>query len=177
MVFSKVEEIIGEPIPKCIKKILSLCGYDTMLYLGNISAESLSQIESNINIYHRDIMQNFECSHADLYKNQDVFHLLPGHSDLLIAISNCIKKNGFESKCHTKYELLIEEIKENSALSVIMKELTKTALRNENVEKHNAQYSDIMRYFATYIFLLCGRSCYEVLYKNLPLPSISTVCK
>lgn len=57
-----------------------------------------------------------------------------------------------------------------------MRELIQTALQKENSGKNITRYSDIIRYFATYIFILCGRSCYEVLNKNLPLPSIPTVC-
>lgn len=59
----------------------------------------------------------------------------------------------------------------------ILNKLIKTAEFNELKDKNHATYSDEIRYFATYIFLLCGRSCYEMLRSNLPIPSVKTICK
>lgn len=70
-----------------------------------------------------------------------------------------------------------QAVENHPSLPVILKEMIKTALRNAEYVKNHAQYSDIIRYFATYIYIIGGRSCYEVLYENLPLPSVSTVCK
>lgn len=61
--------------------------------------------------------------------------------------------------------------------SVILTELIKTANKNKNRSKNGYQYEDIVKYFSTYIFLLCGRTCYETLNKNLPMPSTKTICK
>ena len=68
-------------------------------------------------------------------------------------------------------------IEKEAGFSVILKELILTAIHNGNLSKNNAEYSDIIRYFSTYIYLIGGRSCYEVLSQNLPLPSRSTICK
>lgn len=61
--------------------------------------------------------------------------------------------------------------------SVILTELLKTANNNFNKSKHAYQYNAIVRYFSTYVFLLCSRRCYETLNKNLPIPSTKTICK
>lgn len=49
--------------------------------------------------------------------------------------------------------------------------------RNQGKSKNARQYNDAIRLFSTYIFLLCGRTCYETLSKSLPMPSTKTICK
>lgn len=61
--------------------------------------------------------------------------------------------------------------------SFILNEMIKTAESNMYRDKNHVIYSDTIRYFSTYVFLLCGRSCYEMLRSNLPLPSVKTICK
>lgn len=172
MFWPNVEKIVGESIPKCIQEILTACGYSNLLSLKTLSVESIAQIDKHVNVNCRDLIQNLSCSHAEYYKTQHTFQLLPGHRQLIIAMGKAIDQH-FENHDESEYELLTKAIEKNSCFSVVMKELMKTALRNEL--KNKAQYSDIVRYFATYIFILCGRSCYTVLCKNLPLPSITSI--
>lgn len=174
MFWPKLEKILGESIPKCIQETLTACGYSNLLSLKNISAESIAQINDHVNVYCRDLIQNFSCSHAEFYKKQHTFQLLPGHRQLIIAMGKAIDQH--HKNDESEYETLTKAIEKNSCFSVVMKELMKTALRNKQHVKEKAQYSDIVRYFATYIFILCGRSCYTVLCKNLPLPSITSIC-
>lgn len=61
--------------------------------------------------------------------------------------------------------------------SVILSKLIESANKNKNISKHAYQYDEIVKNFSTYIFLLCGRTCYETLNKNLPIPSTKTICK
>lgn len=182
MVWTIVENIIGESMPKCVQKILSACGNSTLLSLKGISAESIVQINEHVNLHCRDVIQNLTCSHpecsCECYKNQVTFQLLQGHRELILAIAKTIDhqyEHGNQDE--NEYELLMKAVENNSTLSVIMKELLKTALRNGQYPKNHADYSDIIRYFASYIFILCGRSCYTVLCKNLPLPSFSSICR
>lgn len=194
MLWSKIEQIIGENIPMCIQKILLccgvtlLCGYDTMLSLQSISVETVNRIEKHVN-EHRNIIQDINCCHETFYKQQTVFKFLPGHCDLLITLSSALSKTRSkidfnsgtqnESKCESVNQAFnfAQAVEHHPNLSVILKEMIKTALRNAKYVKNSAQYTNIIRYFATYIYIIGGRSCYEVLYKNLPLPSVSTVCK
>lgn len=174
-----VEKIIGETLPECIKLFLSLCGYDTLTSLSYFSRECLTDIETHIS-KNLDQIQLLDCCHAEIYKAQNHgFSLIPGHRDLVLAVSEQIsihlatQKNQHKTSCNN----LNEVIQRHASLSVIMKELVKTSLQNAELSKNNAEYSDNIRFFATYVFILCGRSCYEVLRKNLSLPSVSTVCK
>lgn len=185
MNWAKVEIVCQESLPSCLKKILSWSGYNTILSLQAISSESISRIEKHVNSHCLGMIQQLDCCYSEFYKEREVFEFLPGHQDLLLAVSKVItdqsiqdSHSGHDSNDNVKYSCdLIENIQKHCDLSTIMKELMQTALRNGKVHKNHAQYSDKLRFFATYIFLLCGRSCYKVLYENLPLPSISTVCK
>lgn len=139
MNWSDVEKIVGECIPTCVKTILSTCGYNTRMSLQNISLQSLLKIEEHINKYSRGVIQTLNCCNAEIYKQQNVFKLLPGHVDLLIEIPKILtqkhgKKFGitFTPKCK-EFDLL--EAIENSGLSVILKEMVKTALQNEKYDK------------------------------------------
>lgn len=193
MFWSNIEQIIGESIPMCIKKILLCCGYDTILSLQNISLETINCIEKHVNEHLRNIVQEFNCCHETFYKEQTEFKFLPGHCDLLISLSKvlsiidsnfkCTCKCNFvtqnEPECESLNEAFdfVQAVENHPHLSVLLKDMIKTALRNAKYDKNNAQYTNNIRYFATYLYIIGGRSCYEVLYKNFPLPSVSTVCK
>lgn len=166
MNWTKIEEIIGEPLPSCIKKILSNCAYDTFVSLKNISEESVNEIEFHINSESRALVQELDCCHSDYYKKQDRFKLLPGHRDLIISLSKISL-----SASQRMYSFLAQ----NSDLPCILKEMVANVI--ENAERDCPRYSDTIRWFSTYIFLLSGRACYEVLSKNISLPSIKTICE
>lgn len=173
-----VENMIGECIPNCIKIILTECAYTSLLSLKSISAKSVVEIEEHVNLYCRDLIQNLTCSHNECpcegYKHRDKFQLLPGHRDLIVAIAKTINEQQL-SEHENEYERFAKAIDNHSSFSVILKELLKTALRNGKRSKNNFEYSEIIQYFASYVFILCGRACYTVLSKNLPLPSISSI--
>lgn len=91
MIWSKIEQIVGENVPLCIKKILSTCGYDSVLSLKNFSVETVNRIEKCVNENFRHIVREFDCCHGIFYKEQTIFKFLPGHCDLLIALSEAFK--------------------------------------------------------------------------------------
>lgn len=189
----EVEKLCKESLPSCVKKILSWSGYNTILSLQAISSESLLQIETHINIHCLGMIKNLDCCYSEFYSEQKLFKLLPGHQDLILEVAKVIKcqlHDQLSQNSHFSHESnkrvtcgvsvknaydFNEYIKKHCGLSTIMKELIQTALKNSKSHKNHAEYSDILRFFATYIFLLCGRSCYKVLCDNLPFPSISTV--
>lgn len=171
MFWSKIEELIGDPIPICVKKIITACGYSAIFSIKNITLESVEQIENHVNVYARDLIQKLDCCHHEFYKDQDVFKFLPGHRDLILTLPKFVVQMLHPDK------YLIQVVEQYPGFSMILRELIKMAIQNDKLPKNKAQYSDTIRYFATYIFLLCGRSCYDVLYKNLSLPSTSSIRK
>lgn len=173
MVWSEIEKIVGECIPECIKEILTSCAYTSLSSLKGICAENIVQIEKYVNTK-RDVIANLKCSHSETYKKQCEFQFLPGHRNFILTIAKTIDK---ELDQLSEDELLFKLIEKNPHFSVVMKELMKTALRNGQRMKNNAEYSEIIRHFATYLFIMCGRASYTVLCKNLPLPSIPAIRK
>lgn len=166
----KLEEIIRENVPKCVKTFLSACAYDTFLSIQNISCESIHEIERHINTC-PEVIQTLDCCHSDVYKNQSHFQLLPGHKDFILSMSKYnfgwFKKVGFSRT---------QNPEQNSTLPVVLQAMIQTTHNNAEICKHHAHYDDLIRYFSTYVFLLSGRSCYEFLRTNLNLPSTKTVC-
>lgn len=165
----KIQLLINEPLPECVEKILSWCAYDTIASLRNISCESISQIQRQVNVYFRSNIQELTCCYSNVYKNQSEFELLPGHRDLILALPKYLSASITGNIQHNSTQ--------NPTFSTVLNSMIETALQNANKSKHGARYDDIIRFFSTYIFLLCGRSCYEVLNHNLPLPSTRTICK
>lgn len=84
----------------------------------------MNRIEKHINEYFIDIAQEFDCCHQEYYKEQTIFKFLPGHSDFLIALSRTL------STCESKYESFdfIRAVEDHPGLSLILKEMIKTAL-------------------------------------------------
>lgn len=179
--WSDFEKIVGNELPKCIKVFLSTCGYDSMLSLKHLTNERIDEMEQFIERKRPEIMAKLpdDDDAVIVYKKQNLFEFLPGHRSIISNIPNIIKDMQSQLKCVTNavVEKDFENNDEQTKYSVILSELIKTAEMNKNKSKHANQYNDIIRYFSTYIFLLCGRTCYETLYKNLPIPSTKTICE
>lgn len=85
---------------------------------------------------------------------------------------------------HFRFEQFIEENKTTTTdilelpnFPFIMKELVRKTLNNYNVEPKRRRYSDSLRNFAIYLYMMCDRQSYEILSNNIPLPHPSTICK
>lgn len=167
MNWENIEKIVGETLPMCIKRILSSCGYDTFSSLKFISENSLNEIENHMNTRARATLEALNCCHAEYYKSIGEFKLIPGHRNLIMSLSKLNYVSNEQN--HSVYD--------SPKWSCILTELLNAANNAaNNFDQQCSQYSDRLRYFATYIFLLGGRSCYEVLNHNLPFPSTKTVC-
>lgn len=174
-----IEQYTGERVPKCIEHIFSTCGYNHPLSFENFSEDSLTQVEEHIRKFSQNAIKRFDCSqHGCLiahYKDQRTFKLLPGHRMLIKTMVTFIDRDREENRRESSQAILRGAIEKHSGLSFVMKEMIRRAISIHQDPK--AEYTDVMKHFATYIFTLCGRSCYGALSKNLPLPSISTNCK
>lgn len=164
MDWQKIESILGEPLPECVKKLLSLCGYDSFGSLRKIDTESILQIQRQVNTYFRHNIRELSCCHSDFYKIQTDFEFLPGHRDLILALPEYLQVKSVPT---------VDT--QSTAFTTVMNSMVQTA--QQNADRDRNQYDDVIRFFSTYTFLLCGRSCYEFLNQNLPLPSTKTVCK
>lgn len=167
-----MQSILDETIPRCIKLTLHLSGYDSNISLSELNDVRISEIEKFINNGKFDQFKNLlNCTHSEYYANQPVFKFLPGHVAFLLALGKLIKEHipdiihveKLSAQCFEKFPIL--------------KEMIAIAELHAREDSNRHRYSDKLRYFATYIFLHSGRSCYKMLQANLPLPSVKTICK
>lgn len=163
------EKFIGEEIPSCVKRILSImCGYDSFFSIKEIKQSHIEDMEKFITANKIEAIRTLNCCHSDHYKTLCIFRFLPGHAAIISALPKYIEH--FNKTGSSDFEY-------SGRYSYIFEEMIRTAESNLFKDPNHATYSDAIRYFATYIFLLSGRSCYEMLRSNLPLPSTKTICK
>lgn len=168
-----LENSMGEKLPPCLKKILSFCAYDSINSLKQLNVEKVIDMEQYVSDYGHSILSELSCCHSEKYKSQKKFKFLPGHRSILLCLSHIIENSNIDEK--DNYSL--SNGTPNESFSTILSELTKTAENNYKKPKNNASYCDTVRYFSTYIYLLGGKSCYETLQRNLPIPSTKTIRK
>lgn len=161
------ENFIGEEIPRCVKSVLNLCGYTTVFSLVEISEIHVKEMELHMNM--KRIAIHWQCNHSDYYENLEEFEFLPGHMTIILALPKYA--SAYQQTLRTTF------LEPNASFSFILNELIRTAEVNEHKDANHASYPKTVRFFSTYIFLLCGRACYEMLRANLPLPSTKTIRK
>lgn len=183
--WSDIETFVGYKVPMFLKLILWESGYDCMISIKEITNDKIIKLEDFIQKKRNKILYkilsdleklNKSDDSLNAYKEQQLFQFLPGHRNILLSLRGNIER--MQQAVTSGSDKLVTEVHEcTEEYSVILTELFKTAKNNLNKSKHAYQYNDIVRYFSAYIFLLCGRTCYETLNKNLPIPSTKTICK
>lgn len=144
-------------------------GFDSPTYLHGMTEIQLNKLEGNIN-QNRSILENIEtgslgeCSHIEHYTRIENFKFLPGHRFLIMKAS--------------KIPPPIDENQafEHPAFSTLFQSLIKCALKNYEKLPTSYRYSNLIKDFAIYIYIMAGKACYEVVAANLPLPSASAIC-
>lgn len=169
-------------IPNCIKTILFNSGYDTSLAIASINEGCVVEIENYINANGNfiEIVKDLQCCHSELYKDgvrRKTFRFLPGLKNLIIKIAEIVANSTTQNERNSQSQLerLMKEIQCQPALPEILKEVVRTALENSQKAPNLNRYPDTLKYFAIYVYLLCGRQCYEILCNNLAMPAASTI--
>lgn len=143
--------------------ILERSGFDTKCSISSIDVNTIATIEQYA-VEDRTVLENTSYEHV---KN---FKFKPGHRIFILDLPNQIKRlNEMESDDKEQYN--------SSNFSYMLKTLIDTAQRNSMRNPKGFRYNEAVRYFATYIYLLCGKACYETLSANLPIPQASTICR
>lgn len=164
-IFSLLERFIEDDIPKPVKFILTSLGYDSKLALKKITSDSVLQIEKYINEHYEELIGGLVGSH---YENVRPFQLLPGHRALIESLPQYIDQininnQSIVSQCPADF-------------STMLKLLIENAERNSGRETKGRRHIQLLTHFATFVYLNCGRACYETLAANFPLPSVNTIC-
>lgn len=159
----ELQKLIGSEIPPLIVKLLLSAGFDSKIALRELDTNCIGAIEEHT-------QKNRHLLLGTVYEHENQFELLPGHRKVILKLSKYVN------------ELAVAKPVDNVSfqrpeLSLILRSLLEMAEMNSNKLPKGFRYSEIIRNFATYIFLMCGRACYDTLCANLPIPKTDTIGK
>lgn len=147
----------------------------------------LLELENYVGEKLLNVVAELKCSHGETYsKLVRKFRFLPGHRALILnlkqqfsLIRTSISPNQrmLPTNIEDILSNILEEVKNSPAFSELLKEIIESAIKNYAKTPNLRRYSEFMRYFALYLFLLCGRRSYELICSNLPFPSTPTICE
>lgn len=149
-------------------KILDVNGFNDQSTLKCMTLESITEMEVFLNENWNAISSIFA---GTFYESMKPFKFLPGHRALLKKISHHIQEN------RMKIEKKIDTRSSLNRFSQILKCLIEDAELNLDRAPKTYRYHEIIRSYATYLYLMCGKAAYEVLSANLPIPQASTIRK
>lgn len=155
--FVDLEKILNEKIPHDILKILDGCYFDSAISLSSITSSTIDEIEQYVN-ENTDVVKNTS------YEGVLPFKLKPGHKSFLLQLPIRLKESNFDNKGHGDF-------------SRILKTFIETAENNFGRHPNGFRYDEINRHFSTFVYLMCGKACYEALSANLPIPTANTIRK
>lgn len=163
--FSELSEFLNETIPPDIVSILDRSGYDTKTALMALDDEAIDQLEQYIR-ENKSVLQNTS------FQTGGIFKFKPGHRKLLLELPKRIQNmiGNTDRKANEP-----GNVSHSSKFSYILNMLINTAKVNSDKEPKGSRYHETIRYFATYIYIMCGKACYETLSANLPLPKAQTI--
>lgn len=148
--------------------------------MEGVTEDNLIDLESHIGKHHRNMIANLKCIHFETYSKistGSIFQFLPGHRKLILALKHQIATEKKSNVLDMTISRWFSELKDKSIFSNLLKELVTSAINNFEKTPNNHRYSEILRNFATYLYLQSGKQSYELISKNLPFPAVSTVCK
>lgn len=157
--FDELKSILDGDLSPEIVQILEKSGFDTKIALMTMDEEAIFQIENYVRV-NREILKNTS------YENDLNFQFKPGHRRFILELAK---------KAALLFQTKSKDVQE-SDFSFVLKMLIETAQRNSERDPKGYRYSESIRYFATYVYILCGKACYETLSENLPIPKAQTIC-
>lgn len=178
-VWAEIELVMRDTIPPCVKIILTGCGFSTLLSIDKIDDSKMIEIETFVN-ENRDIVEKLECCYADVYKSLHTFRFLPAHRLIILRLPIYIAaifeaNRAVAVKYNQQHSGTIKST--DTKYSFFLKKLIESAEENAGMPKNRYRYDKALQLFSIYIFLSCGRSCYEMLSSNLSIPSKHSVCE
>lgn len=151
-----------ETSPFDVINVLERSGFDTKIALLNINNEAINEIEQYV-------CENQSILDSTSLQKDGNFRFKPGHRRFLLELPTQIQKMTEEEDQHSLH------VTHTTDFSYILNMLINTAKFNSNKEPKGHRYEETIRYFATYIYIMCGKSCYDTLSANLPIPKAQTI--
>lgn len=158
-----MERILNEKIPFDIVQILGCCGFENELSISSITSDTINEIEDYVN-------EDLSILNNTSYEGVSHFKLKPGHKCAILNLPNHVHRSK-ESNSDGSDQCKMSDF------SYILRTFIETAETNFGKHPKGFRYNETCRHFATLIYLMCGRACYEALCANLPIPQPSTIRK
>lgn len=140
-----MSEFLKEKIPPDIILILDRSGYDTKTALMALDDESIDQLEQYVR-ENKSVLQNTS------FQADGIFKFKPGHRKFILELPKQIRKmvgNGDRGADQ------LSNLSHSSDFSYILNMLINTAKLNSDKEPKGSRYHETIRYFATYIYIMC----------------------
>lgn len=160
-IFNKLQFFLKDTISVDVINILLRSGFDSKLSLSSLNTDTINEIEQYAK-------ENRSVLEGTSYQNVETFKFKPGHRAILLQLANQVQ-NFEEAEEDVKKQLKMSEF------SLVLKTFIETAELNHGRHPNGFRYNEINRYFSTFVYLLCGRACYDTLCANLPIPQANTV--
>lgn len=160
-IFHEFEKNFNDKISDDIKKILLRSGFDSKSSILGLNTDVIKDIEQFAN-EDRSVLEGTS------YENMGEFKFKPGHKIAILHLANQVKQlieSGFDER----------EKNELCDFSIVLKSFIDTATSNSGRKPNGFRYNEINQYFSTFIYLFCGKACYETLSANLPIPQSITI--
>lgn len=166
-IFHNLETITNEKIDPDVIKILIECGYDTRAAWLGLNHGCLDTFITDIEQYTND---NRTVLEGTSYENIATFKLKPGHKSILFRLADQMKLLDKADDINKKPCDVIN-------FSTILRAFIETAETNMGKDPRGFRYSEINLFFSMFVYLHCGRACFDTLSANLPIPSGQTIRK
>lgn len=131
----------------------------------------LLEMENFIECRLRENINKLQCCFSDFYRENRPFKFLPGHRLQIQVLSEKLREYRSNNVQISGQNPDLEEY------SVFLKELIASFKYNFGKIPTQHRYSEIIKYVSTYIFMLGGKKCYEILSSNLPIPKTPSISK
>lgn len=167
-VFSEIEEILCETIPKPLIYILSESGFTSKLALKTINKEHILQIEIFIETNYEKLSSGLVGS---IYENRRPFKIIPGHCAFILSLP------AYVNQVKNVKKTFLEKSRCPNIFSFVLRTLIEIAEKNAGRDPKGRRFDESIQHFATYLYMMSGKACYETLAANLPIPQSNTICK
>lgn len=172
-----LENLCGREIPQCIQQILTASGFDNEISFECFNESNIIGVEQYVNKHLRSTINSLTCCYSTFYKAQKVFEFLPGHRNLILQLVEEFrsKRQAYSALACNDISFL-ERAKNHPAFSYLLQEFVTNSINNFKKKARGCRFTETIHAFSTYIYMLCGRNCYEIICSNLPMPQPSTIC-
>lgn len=172
---------MGQGIPPCVKELLNESGYDNIISIEEMNETKLIEVEQYIERKLRENVNKLCCCSSEFYRENRPFEFLPGHKILIHFLSKTLRESHHENANENASKNASENVsnqdldESREEYSTLLEELIRSSKYNSKQIPTQHRYTEVLKCVSTYIFMLAGKKCYELLCTNLPIPKTPSI--